>query len=141
VTETPLARKLQVRPGNRVLILNAPIGYRDRLIPLPEGAELADEPGGDFDVVHLFAHDSAELDRRAPEAMASVKEGGVLWFSYPKRGSQVDTDLTRDLGWETVKGAGLRPVSQVSIDDVWSALRFRPAEQVPSGGGHSERPK
>lgn len=132
VTETPLAGKLQVRPGNRVLVLNAPPGYRDRLEPLPEGAEIAETPGRDFDVVHLFVRDSAQLDRDGPEALRSVKEDGILWISYPKRSSKVDTDLTRDVGWETVKGAGLRPVAQVSVDATWSALRFRPAEQVPT---------
>jgi hypothetical protein len=132
MTESPLARKLQIKPGSRVLVLNAPAGFRDRLEPLPEGAELRSEPGEGYDVVHLFVSDSAELDRHAPAALGSAREGATLWISYPKRSSKVDTDLTRDVGWETVKGAGLRPVSQVSVDDTWSALRFRPAEQVPS---------
>jgi hypothetical protein len=130
---TPLARKLQIRPGSRVLVLNAPTGYRERLSPLPEGAELAATLGEDeFDVVHLFVDDSEQLDRDGPGAIRAVREGGVLWISYPKRTAKVDTDLTRDVGWETVKGAGLRPVSQVSVDEVWSALRFRPADQVSS---------
>jgi Protein of unknown function (DUF3052) len=132
MAETPLARKLQIGPGSRVLVLNAPTGYRDRLRPLPEGAAIDEESGEGFDVVHLFVRDSAELDRHAGRALSSVREGGVLWISYPKHSSKVETDLTRDVGWETVKGAGLRPVAQVSVDDIWSALRFRPAEQVPS---------
>ncbi len=132
MTESPLARKLQIKPGSRVLVLNAPAGFRDRLAPLPDGAEVTDEPGEGYDVVHLFVADSAELDRHAPVALRSAREDGVLWISYPKRGAKADTDLTRDVGWETVKGAGLRPVSQVAVDDRWSALRFRPAEQVPS---------
>jgi len=37
----------------------------------------------------------------------------------------VKTDLTRDIGWEVVERAGLNPVTQVSVDDTWSALRFR----------------
>jgi hypothetical protein len=49
-----------------------------------------------------------------------------LWIAYPKGGSGVDTDLNRDVGWEPVKDLGLRPVAQVSVDRIWSALRFRP---------------
>ena len=120
MAETPLAAKLRIGPGSRVLALNAPPGYRERLEPLPEGAKLIEAAEGACDVVHLFVRDSEQLER------------GVLWISYPKRGAGVDTDLTRDVGWETVKGAGLRPVSQVSVDDRWSALRFRPADQVSS---------
>ena len=54
----------------------------------------------------------------------------LLWLSYPKRSSKVETDLSRDVGWEVVADAGLRPVTQVSIDETWSALRFRPVERV-----------
>ena len=100
----------------------------------PDGAELVEGEAERVDAVHLFVRDSAELDRTAPAALRAVKPDGLVWISYPKRSSGVDTDLTRDVGWETVKGAGLRPVRQVSVDDTWSALRFRPADQVSSTG-------
>jgi hypothetical protein len=51
---------------------------------------------------------------------------GLLWFSYPKKSSASAGDLTRDHGWEIVTAVGFRPVSQVSINDAWSALRFKP---------------
>jgi len=63
-------------------------------------------------------------------AIAALKYDGLLWISYPKRSSKVETDLTRDRGWEVMTEAGLRPVTQVSIDALWSALRFRPLERV-----------
>jgi len=125
-----LARKLRLQPGLRVLILNAPEGYLDRLRPLPEGIELAEVAGGEFDFVHLFARNSAELARMAPQALKSIKYDGVLWISYPKKSAGVDTDLSRDVFWTALEEDGLRPVTQVSIDDIWSALRFRPAELV-----------
>jgi len=53
-----------------------------------------------------------------------------LWISYPKRSSKVETDITRDVGWDVVYKAGLEGVTQIAIDDTWSALRFRPADRV-----------
>ncbi len=124
----PLARKLLIKPGNRVALVNAPPGYAERLQPLPEGAELVDlRPG--IDVLQVFAHDRAEL-ARSTGALTSVRDGGLLWVCYPKGGRKAGTDLNRDLLWEELGRAGLTGVTLVSVDDTWSAMRFRPADQV-----------
>ncbi len=60
--------------------------------------------------------------------MRALKSGGILWISYPKRSAKLPTDLTRDEGWDVITQAGFRGVRQVSIDEVWSAVRFRPLE-------------
>jgi hypothetical protein len=127
MTTSSLAKKLLIKSGHRMIILNPPTGYLDELGPLPEGVELAQEPTGSFDFVHLFAGNSEELGRYALTAISAVKPEGLLWISYPKRSSEVETDLTRDAGWEGIYQVGLRAVAQVSINDVWSALRFRPS--------------
>jgi hypothetical protein len=49
----------------------------------------------------------------------------VIWISYPKQAAKVPTDITRDRGWDAITSEGWRPVTQVSVDDVWSALRWR----------------
>jgi hypothetical protein len=130
MAKAPLSKKLGVRPGQRILIMNAPQGYVEDLGPLPEGVELADASEGKLDFVHLFVTDVAELEHLGPVAIDAVEHDGLLWISYPKRSSKVETDLTRDVGWDVVARAGLRPVTQVSIDETWSALRFRPVERV-----------
>jgi len=139
MAQSSLIKKLRIQPGQRVTIINAPAGYLDQLGDLPEGVELASEPEGlgltnqpadTFDFVHLFVKNVAELERFGPSALRAVKHDGLLWISYPKRSSKVETDISRDVGWDVIKEAGLRPVTQVSIDAVWSALRFRPAERV-----------
>lgn len=130
MVDASLARKLRMGPGQRILILNAPPGYVERLAPLPEGSEISEQPEGSFDLVHLFVKDVADLENLAPRAFEAAGYDGLLWISYPKRSSKVETDLTRDVGWDVVSGLGLRPVTQVSIDDTWSALRFRPAQEV-----------
>ena len=65
-----------------------------------------------------------------PTALDAVVFDGLLWVSYPKGSSGVETDLNRDILWEKLLSKGIRPVTQVSIDKVWSAIRFRPTDQV-----------
>ncbi len=134
--DTPLVKKLGIKPGQRLLLLHAPDGYRTRLGALPEDVELieaAEEaPVGMFDAIHLFVGNKAELDRMAPVAIAALRPGGLLWIAYPKKSAKTGADVTRDEGWDAVAAAGLRPVTQVAIDEVWSALRFRPVAEVVS---------
>lgn len=125
-----LAGKLRMQPGQRVLIINAPPGYLEQLGTLPKGVDVLDAPDGKIDFVHLFVRDIADLEQLGPVALNAVTYDGLLWISYPKRSSKVNTDISRDTGWDVIAQAGLRPVMQVSVDETWSALRFRPAEQV-----------
>ncbi len=131
-----LFRKLKLKPHTRAAILYAPEGFPRGEGDLPEGVRLVDEgglsqePQGAFDFVHLFVRSVAELEERAPMALGAVKYDGLLWISYPKKSGPIKTDITRDVGWDVVREAGLRPVAQISVDETWSALRFRPAERV-----------
>ena len=128
-----LARKLVIRPGNSVLVVNAPAGYLESLVPLPEGATATDRAGGSFDVVQLFANSRQELEERLRDAMRAVQPGGILWVSYPKLASKGAGDLSRDRIRELVdESTDWTTVSQVAVDDTWSALRLRPAEDVKS---------
>jgi hypothetical protein len=97
---------------------------------LPEGAEVSEVPEGDYDFVHFFVQDSGEFASLGLPAIEAVRYDGLLWISYPRPSSKVETDLSRDVMWELVADMALRPVAQVSIDPVWSALRFRPSDEV-----------
>jgi hypothetical protein len=128
-----LAKKLQLKPGLRVKVMNPPAGYLDRLGSLPEGAVFVDE--GPADWVQLFVRNKAEVDALAPLGIAAVSPGGVLWICYPKGGAKAGTDINRDTGWEAMHGAGWGPVMQVALDEAWSALRWRPESDVKRKGG------
>jgi Bacteriocin-protection, YdeI or OmpD-Associated len=130
MTTSALTKKLQIKPNTRVLVLGAPDGFAASLDPLPDGVTIATAARGQFDVVHLFVRAAKELEKNAPKAIGAVREGGVLWTSYPKKSSKIDTDLTRDEGWKAIEGAGWGGVAQVSIDETWSALRFKPEATV-----------
>jgi hypothetical protein len=124
---SPLSRKLQVKGGNRVLVLGpAPASFVGGLLPLPEDASTSDDPEVAADVVVVFARNGAALSELAPAALSALKDGGVLWGAYPKGSSKVETDLSRDRGWDAFYDAGLQVVAAISVDDTWSGLRFRP---------------
>jgi len=129
-------KKLQLHKAKRALALNAPGGDYERLIGgVPEGTIVDSEPTGEngsYDFVHLFLTSVAELEEKGPAALAAIKHDGLLWFSYPKKTSKIKTDINRDAGWKLVREAGYEAVTQVAIDETWSALRFRPASAIPS---------
>ena len=126
MADSSLAKKLGLKPGKRALILNAPDGYRALLEPLPEGVDLTTTPDGTFDFVQLFAKNKADLAEYTPAALAAVQPGGMLWIAFPKKTSKIQSDISRDTGWDVVQQAGWQGVSLISVDDVWSAMRFRP---------------
>lgn len=126
---SPLARKLLIKPGMRVMVLEAPEGYFRNLEPLPEGAALVPS-GSDLDVVQAFVNSADELAKVAPRAVQAVKKDGLLWMCYLKGGKKPGTDLNRDLLYEKMKQYDLAGVALVSIDSAWSAMRFRRPEDV-----------
>jgi hypothetical protein len=126
--DTPLAKRLVIKPHYRILLINAPEGYREQMGELPEGVTVTTEGEGPFDMVQAFGKQRAELEEVAPRAIRAVKPDGLLWFSYPKKTGEIASDLSREVMWEAIAPHGWRPVTQISLDETWSALRFRPGE-------------
>jgi hypothetical protein len=118
----PILEKLRYNPEQRAIVLNAPPSYAPTLAGLP----LEDRLEGDFDFIHVFATHRSDVQRDAPSWREALKENGILWVSYPK-GKSIPTDLNRDSLNRALQDNGLQGVSQVAIDDVWSALRFKRA--------------
>jgi hypothetical protein len=110
-----LKRKLQL--GDRSLrVSNPPEGFRlDAPTPGPD-----EEPA-----VLLFVRTRAELEAEVAPALEAARSDRLTWIAYPKAG-QLGTDLNRDSLADAMVARGVRPVRQVAIDSVWSALRFRP---------------
>ena len=130
MADSPLTKKLGIKTGQTMLVMNAPEGYLDSLTDLPKGVALATNADGAFDFVQVFVNSKAEVDHFTPTALGSLQPGGLLWLSYPKKSSKIATDISRDIGWDSLIKAKMRPVSVISIDDTWSALRFRPVDDV-----------
>ena len=133
MTDTSLIKKLGIKPKQRVLILNAPERYSEQIgTLLPVDVELVTTPAssGNFDLVLQFVRNKAEVETDIPKAIELVQPGGRLWISYPKQSSKIPTDINRDILWKVFPNSEWRPVTQISIDEIWSALRFRPTSEV-----------
>jgi hypothetical protein len=132
-----LVKKLQLKPGMRVKVMNAPAGYLDRLTPLPAGATMVDQ--GPADWVQVFMRNQEEVDALAPRGIEAVTREGVLWLCYPKGGAKSGVDINRDKGWDVMLMAGWGPVASAAIDEQWTALRWRPEADVKRKSGSQFR--
>ena len=124
--DNALVKKMKLKPGQRVALIHAPEGYRDALGPLPERVELADRLDGSFDWVQVFVKNQAELDQLLPEVIAALRPESLLWLAFPKGTSKIQTDLTRDKGWDALRQADLKWITLISINETWSAFALRP---------------
>ncbi|MBF9252939.1 YdeI/OmpD-associated family protein [Pontibacter sp. 172403-2] len=123
-----LGKKLQLKPGSNLLLLNAPAEVADILAAegyTSSNAALA----GSYQAVLLLVHSKQELEQFAPQSVAALKPEGMLWIAYPKKTSGIKSDLTRDKGWKVLADLGYAPIRQVAVDDTWSALRFKHASE------------
>jgi hypothetical protein len=127
---SPIAKKLQIKPGKSWLFYNAPDNYLAAIEPLPDGVTATFNPGGHIDGVQLFVIDSADLARSLKVIAPLLKPDTVIWVTYPKKASGIKTDLEMTKSWDETTGYGLRTVAAAAIDENWTALRLRPEEQT-----------
>lgn len=116
-----LLKKLRFKSGQAV-VLNAPDGYR-----LGEEADSQ----GPHEFVQLFVNSKAELEEKLPGVLPLLAEDAVFWITYPKQSGKVKPDINRDILASFVQETTpYRAVSNVAVDEKWSALRFRLKEKV-----------
>lgn len=118
-----LLKKLRYKQGP-VIVMNAPEAFRSLI-------EVTNEEYGKKEFVLLFANSSEEVKTWFPKALSVLKEDAVFWIAFPKKSSKVNTDINRDDLFKLVQGlSDYRAVSNVSLDEKWSALRFRHQDLV-----------
>ncbi len=123
-SQTPLARKLGIGPGARVVVLGAPDSFHASLEPLPDGVVFGDAIVADADLVHLFARARAALADALAECRATLRPDAVVWASWPKKASKVPTDITEDVIRAIALPLGFVDVKVCAVDDVWSGLKL-----------------
>lgn len=122
---TSLADKLKVKKDMQLLTLHEPADFKKTLQP-PAGVSISDS-GKDYDQVHWFVTSKAQLEKELSKVMKLLKPGITVWAYYPKGTSKIQTDLTRDKGWECLLAEGDKVtwISLISFDATWSVFGFR----------------
>ncbi|MFL5762411.1 MAG: YdeI/OmpD-associated family protein [Bacteroidia bacterium] len=120
-----LAKKLKLGENMTIVTMNAPADYKKSLGALPKGTKVTDKPAKANEFIHIFVKNKAELEKNIARAVKLSAPGGLIWISYPKGSSGIQTDLTRDKGWDCLKELNMDWLSLISFDGNWSAFAMR----------------
>jgi hypothetical protein len=129
-SSTPLAQKLGLRDGQRVMFISLPEELRDlrKARDFVEVAEAGWETFADgdagYDVIHGFTASRQVLESAAKPLMDEIDRDGSIWISWPKKASKVPTDITEDVIRELVLPIGLVDVKVAAVTEIWSGLKL-----------------
>lgn len=123
-SNTPLIKKLGIKPGSRVYVRQSPVDYATLTGGLPPNAELKSRLGKGLDVVHFFTRSRSELEAFLPKAKQAIMPDGMIWVSWPKKVSKVATDVTEDVVRAVCLPLDLIDVKVCAVDEVWSGLKL-----------------
>lgn len=120
MSEKPVAERLQVKGERRLAVIGASTAVDGRIGVAKQRCDMSKA-----DVVLLFAADRAHLDSTLPGVLKKVAKDAIIWIAYPKLTSKLAGDLSRNAIHALVAKSGLDTVSQIAIDDDWSAMRVK----------------
>lgn len=132
-----VAGKLKIKEGDIIYPINPPPDYKKSLGKLPSGVELLTNTKH-VNQVHWFVKDKAQMEKELKRVLSLVKGGVLCWIFYPKGSSGIQTDLTRDKGWDALMKNDLQWVNLISFNETWSAFGMR--EKTEADKKRSDKP-
>lgn len=126
---TPLAKKLGMKEGHSVLVVNAPGDYLRLVEPVPdrvtiaENTQAAGRRSDGVDIVHLFTNSRDELFWELARLRNVIKQDGMIWVSWYKKAAKLPTEITEDTVREAAFPLGLVDVKVCAVDEKWSGLK------------------
>ena len=129
MSDKSIAQKLFIKPGFKFLLVNPPDGYLTLMGELPEGTILLSDSSCQADAIQVFISNRMELETQLPILKQVLAPKGMLWVSYYKGTSKVKTDINRDTIYAYARSIGLDGAGLFSIDDTWSAMRLKLAQE------------
>ncbi|MBA4164143.1 MAG: hypothetical protein C0510_05870 [Erythrobacter sp.] len=121
---TPLAKKLSLRDGQRVWFHAMPESVQDEIDEYALDLTFVADPAEGIDAAHVFVTERAELAHLLASLRQQIAPDGQIWVSWPKRASQVPTDVTEDTIRELCLPLGLVDTKVCAIDETWSGLKL-----------------
>src|SRR5438045_4893573 len=119
-SSTPLGKKLGIKEGSRIALINAPQDFRSQLGQLPQKVEFVKRATRPLDIILFFVLSERELTREFAKLAAKLATNGMIWIAWPKKSSGVSTDLSFASVQRIGLDAGLVDVKICAIDDTWS---------------------
>jgi hypothetical protein len=124
-----MAQKLRLKDGMTVLTINAPDGFTEELNTMAQGVQVSAK-AKTYNQIHWFIKSKVEMEKSLDKVLGLLKDDVLCWIYYPKGTSKIQTDLTRDKGWETLLAhTHLQWLSLISFNDTWSAFAMRHAAE------------
>ncbi|MEI6882183.1 MAG: hypothetical protein WCK82_12745, partial [Bacteroidota bacterium] len=128
--QNDIVKKLRLDTQGKTLLVDIP----DSLLPIFDGISYDLKPlkknVGTYDYVHVFADNQKQLEELVKSLRQAGKYDCVFWASYPKGTGKIKSDIKRETVWKAFDLIGQEAVTQVAINDTWSALRARPYDKV-----------
>lgn len=121
---TPLAKKLGIKDGFNIRIINQPPHYFNLFEDFPETIHIRKENKTKKDFIHYFTTQAKELDRDIVSLKNELVPNGMIWISWPKKSSKIATDVTEDVIRHLALTNGLVDIKVCAVDDVWSGLKL-----------------
>jgi hypothetical protein len=121
---TPLNKKLGIKEGFAVALIDAPKNFRKELGMLPANAKVVVSADKPLDLIMLFVTSERGLIGKFPLLASKLSTAGMLWVAWPKKSSGVATDLSFSTVQRVGLDAGLVDVKICAVNDVWSGLKF-----------------
>ncbi|HJW16327.1 MAG TPA: YdeI/OmpD-associated family protein [Flavisolibacter sp.] len=119
------AQKLHIKEGYTLLPINAPSNFQKEMEPLPPGVMISAK-AKKYNQVHWFVKDRAQMEEELDSVIRLIRDDVVCWIYYPKATSKIQTDLSRDKGWETLRQhKEMQWISLISFNDTWSSFGIR----------------
>jgi hypothetical protein len=121
---TPLAKKLGIKEGSRIALVNAPKDFESQLADLADDVQFIKRPSKSLDIILLFVLTERSLARDFAKLAGRITANGMLWIAWPKKSSGIATDLSEQRVQQIGLNAGLVDVKVCAINEIWSGLKF-----------------
>jgi hypothetical protein len=121
---TPLAKKLGIKKGFKVKIVNAPEDYFNLFSDLPMGLMKITDIEIKKDFIHYFVKSSSQLDKDIKQLKKEIVQNGIIWISWPKKAAKVESDLNGNIVREIGLKNGLVDIKVCAVNEIWSGLKF-----------------
>jgi hypothetical protein len=121
---TPLAKKLGMKDGFHIRLINTPDHYLSLFTDLPTNLFFDQTVNEKSDIIHFFTKDTHEYKTKLPELMKQIKSNGMIWISWPKKASKVSANISEESIRNFAIEIGLVDVKVCAIDAIWSGLKL-----------------